>query len=107
MAEVNTLPPTNAAAEKHSKHVFLQVQELLGKADQFDPEELGWICKDGKLFPATVSLRPTPESLLTVIRCSCKTNCESRKCNCRKHGIECSIACGECRSISCWNAGED
>ena len=100
MVEVNTFPPTTAAAENHSKRVFLQVQEWLGKADQFDPEECGWICKNGKLFPATVSLPPAPESLLTVIRCSCKTNCERRRCNCRKHGLECSIACGECRGIS-------
>ena len=54
-----------------------------------------------------MSLSPASESLLTVIRCSCKTNCESRRCNCRKHGPECSIACGECRGISCSNVGED
>ena len=107
MVEVKTLPPTTAAAENHSKHVFLQVQEWLGKADQFDPEEWGWVCKNGKLFPAIVSLPPAPESLLTVIGCSCKTNCESRRCNCRTHGLKCSIACGECRGISCSNAGED
>ena len=107
MVEVNTLPPTTAAVENHSKRVFLQVQEWLGKADQFGPEEWGWICKNGKLFPATVSLPPAPESLLTVIRCSCKTNCESRRCNCRKPGLECSVACGECRGISCSNARED
>ena len=99
MVEVNTFLPTTSAAENHSKHVFLQVQEWLGKADQFDPEEWGWICKNGKLFPATVSLPPAPESLLTVIRCPCKTNCESRRHNCSKHSLECSIACGKCRGM--------
>ena len=62
MAEVNTLPPSIGAAENHGDRVFLQVQEWLGKADQFDPEEWNWICKNEKLFPATVSLPPAPEN---------------------------------------------
>ena len=106
MVQVHTLPPTSAATENHSKRVFLQVQEWLGKADQLNPEEWGWTCKNGKLFPDTVSLPATPESLLTVIRCSCKTKCESRRCNCRKHGLDCSVACAECRGVSCSNTGE-
>ena len=93
LVQVHTLPLTSEATESHSKRVFLQVQEWLGKADQLNPEEWGWTCKNGKLFPDTVSLPAAPESLLTVIRCSCKTNCESKRCNCRKHGLDCSIAC--------------
>ena len=70
MVQVHTLPPTSAATENHSKRVFLQVQEWLGKTDQLNPEKWGWTCKNGKLFPDTVSLPAAPESLLTVIRCS-------------------------------------
>ena len=29
-----------------------------------------------------------------------KTNCDSKRCNCRKHGLECSVACTECRNMS-------
>ena len=32
-----------------------------------------------------------------------KTNCDSKRCNCRKHGLECSVACTECRGNTCSN----
>ena len=82
------------------------VQEWPEKTNQFNPEEWGWTCRKGKLFPYTISLPATSESPVTVIRCSCKTNCESRRCNCRKQGLDCSIACSESRGVSCSNTGE-
>jgi hypothetical protein len=32
-----------------------------------------------------------------------KTNCDSKRCNCRKHGLECSVACTECQGNTCSN----
>ena len=42
--------------------------------------------------------------LARVIRCNCKTDCMSRSCTCQKHGLECSLACEECKGLSCLNS---
>jgi hypothetical protein len=38
-------------------------------------------------------------------RWTSKTNCDSKRCNCRKHGLECSVASTECRGNTCSNMG--
>ncbi|KAK7478235.1 hypothetical protein BaRGS_00030493 [Batillaria attramentaria] len=43
------------------------------------------------------------EALLQIVRCKCKTSCDSRRCSCRKHGLTCSAACGGYNSITCSN----
>lgn len=55
-------------------------------------------------MPIKTKNRPAPEKLLSIIRCNCKTNCETRRCSCRKHGLECNISCGECRGQNCLNS---
>ncbi|GFR94039.1 hypothetical protein ElyMa_000908700 [Elysia marginata] len=39
-----------------------------------------------------------------MIRCNCKSDCRSKRCTCRKHGLECSLACAECKGIRCLNS---
>jgi hypothetical protein len=48
-----------------------------------------------KMMPVKTKNPPAPEKHLSSIRCICKTNCETRRCSCRKHGLECNISCGE------------
>jgi len=58
----------------------------------------------GRLDPTTTDLPAAPESLLKIVRCNCKTDCNSRRCTYRKMGLECSVACGECQGTSCSNS---
>ena len=45
-----------------------------------------------------------PPSLPLQVKWSVpKTNCDSKRCNCRKHGLECFVACTECRGNTCSN----
>ena len=44
-----------------------------------------------------------PDSLLNFTRCKCKTECTSKKCSCRKHGLKCVTAYGDCRG-NCTNS---
>ena len=105
MVEVNTLPPTTGAAENHSERAFLQVQEWLERQTSLIRKSgIGFVRMKNSFQLQCLHLL---HQRIIVIRCSYKTNCESRRCNCRKHGLHCSIACGECRGISCSNAGED
>ena len=43
----------------------------------------------------TYSQLPAPDYLTEVIRCNCKTECNTLRCNCRKHGIDCLSICGD------------
>jgi hypothetical protein len=103
--EAHSLPPT-AAAKDHSLRVYHQVQEWKGEAEAepLNPEDWGWKLKGGHLMPILTDLPPAPKELLEMIRCGCKTGCITAKCTCRKHGLECTSLCGECRGTACTNA---
>ena len=102
--KVHKLPPTSAAARYHSMRAYLQVQQWKQPTCPLDPLSWGWSLVQGRLEPIQVDLPPAPETLLQVIRCNCKTDCSSNRCTCRKHGLQCSTACGNCRGIVCSNA---
>ena len=104
--QINSLPPTSNSAALHSRRVYYQCQEWIGTNGELNPVEWGWRLSDDKFFPEKCSLPPAPEGLLKVIHCNCKKDCDSKRCTCRKYGIECSIGCGECRGISCLNASQ-
>lgn len=92
--QVHALPPTSAAAKYHSLRVYLQVQQWIGNTE-VQPENWGWRNTDNKLLPITTDLPPAPARLLRVIRCNCKSDCDTKRCSCKKHGLDCSPACGE------------
>ncbi|GFO02494.1 hypothetical protein PoB_002899900 [Plakobranchus ocellatus] len=99
--QVRFLPPTSAAAKYHSLRVYLQVQDWIDTTFDLQPEVWGWQLSSGRLDPCTTDLPPAPELLLKMIRCNCKSDCRSKRCTCRKHGLECSLACGQCKGIGC------
>ena len=101
--QVQTLPPTSAAAQYHSARVYFQVQEWMDNC-HLNPEDWGWCNVRGTLQPKMTDLPPAPESLLKVIRCNCKTDCNTRRCTCKKLGLDCTPACGECKGVSCTNS---
>ena len=93
------LPPTSSAASFHSLRVYLQVQEW--KQNQLRPQDWGWRLSDGRLLPILTDRPPAHQSLLEMIRCNCRTDCNTQRCSCKKHGLECSSACGVCKGESC------
>ncbi|KAJ8377274.1 hypothetical protein AAFF_G00261830 [Aldrovandia affinis] len=99
-----SLPPTSAAAKYHSLCVYYQVQQWKGTVDELLPQEWGWKESDGGLVPVQTDLPPAPLELLRVIRCTCKTDCSSLRCTCKKHDIECSVACSNCKGSGCANS---
>ncbi|CAG2195214.1 unnamed protein product [Mytilus edulis] len=101
--QIHTLPPTTETATYHSLRTYFQVQTWIG-GEEIDPCDFGWLIVNGKLMPIMTKRQPTPQRLLLIIRCNCKTNCDTRRCTCRKHGLECNISCGECRGQSCMNS---
>jgi hypothetical protein len=104
--QVQTLPPTTAAADQHCKRTFYQVIELTKRDEdlQLDPLDWGWTRSNGKLVPVKIRLPAAPDQLINVIRCKCKSNCDNRRCSCRTHGLQCTTACTDCRGRSGSNA---
>ena len=98
-----SLPPTSAAAKYHSLRVYYQVQETRGAAAHLQPVAWGWKVMGGNLIPIQTDKEPAPKPLLEVVRCSCKTGCNTMQCECRKHGLDCLVACGDCRG-ACVNS---
>ena len=53
-------------------------------------------------------VEPAPESLLKYVRCKCRLStrkpCGNNTCSCRKHGLKCVTACGDCMGESFRNA---
>ena len=52
--------------------------------------------------PVRYSLPTVPEELLKTIYCKCKTVCDTRRCTCKEHGLECSVAYAECHGSTCY-----
>jgi len=52
-------------------------------------------------------LKAAPEKILRFVRrnCNCsKTNpCSTKVCSCKKHGLVCVSACGDCHVVYCEN----
>ena len=99
------LPPTEASAKLHSARVFLQVQAWLGNIT-LNPNEWGYELEGGHLRAVRMVNPAAPEYLLKVIRCNSKTTCSTLSCTCMKHGIKCSLACGNCKGICCSNPSQ-
>ena len=55
------------------------------------------------LYPVTTDLQAAPKDLLEMIKCCCNGNCDTRRCSCRKNGLECTVACKHCKGLSCRN----
>lgn len=101
------LPPTKDAAKCHSERVYLQVQTWLGNS--MTATEWGWnVCALGDsekvLKPCRMDKDAAPKSLLKVIKCNCTGQCDRNTCSCRKNGLQCTLACGQCKGIACTNS---
>ena len=98
--EAKSLPPTSAAGRYHSLRVFYQICEGKGHASDLETTEWGWKVVGQKFQPITTDLPAAPPELLQFVRCMCKSGCNTLKCTCLKHELECTSACGECKGRS-------
>jgi len=102
--EPQTLPPTSTTAKFHSLRVFYQVMEWKGGSEHMDPKDWGWHVLDGRFMPIMTDWPAAPPEILDVVCCSCKKDCSTKKCTCKKHGLPCTAIWGECRGTSCTNS---
>ena len=101
MLDPQKLPPTGRAAYFHSLRVHLQIimwSKL--SIDILDPKQWGWKLSGSIYAPIMTDLEAAPENLLKFMRCKCKllsrNPCGTNLCSCRKNGLKCVAACGDC-----------
>jgi len=61
-----------------------QFEGLLGQSERL----LGLF--EGLLLPVMTDKEPTPNEILEIIHCNCKTGCNTKRCTCRLHGLDCN-----------------
>ncbi len=99
------LPPTADATRFHSRRVYHQVQVWLGNS--MDATKWGWVVRETQygfiLKPQRMDQAAAPSSLLKLIKCNCSGNCDRNTCSCKKNGLHCTLACGNCKGLTCAN----
>ena len=98
-----SLPPTFATAKYHSLRTYHQVQTW--KGFDLNAEDWGWKVIAGKMTPLQNDLEPAPMELLKLVRCTCKSGCGTLRCGCKRIGLECTVACRDCKGL-CENASD-
>lgn len=83
---------------------FFQVHEWMDEEECKDPKDWGWVEVQNQLRPLMTDLPAAPQALLKVVRCNCKTDCNTMTCICKKHGLECSMVCADCKGLNCINS---
>ena len=101
LISTENLLPTEHSASFHSMRTYLQVQAWLGR--ELSPEDWGFQLIHGQCRPIRMVEAPAPIELLKIIRCNCSQNCSTKVCTCKKFNLFCTVACGQCRGLSCCN----
>ena len=87
---LQTLPPTDEALNLNILRAHIQIavwrNSLKPDPPALDPQDYGWYLDDGSLSPVMLPPHTTqaPETLLKVIKCSCKGDrpCNTQRCRC-------------------------
>ena len=101
------LPPTPSATKHHSLRSYLQIMQWMHNGDDMDPTEWGWDLQGDRLIPRMTDKNPAPDRLLEIMRCNCSTGCSTFRCSCKKHGLDCTTACGHCQLGTCDNMTQE
>ena len=92
------LPPTSDALYMHIRRVNYQTYIWKSSTEPImdlpSPLDGGWTSdKDGHLVPLKMTQASAPEALLDFTKCSCKTECKTKRCKCMKEDILCTDVC--------------
>jgi hypothetical protein len=91
------LPPTVNAAKYHILRTHSQVKQWKSlMATDIRPTDWGWKLMDGQYVPIATDLEPAPESMLSIMRCKCRTD-SRHPCS----TLLCTCACEEWTAMCC------
>ena len=105
------LPPTDASATQHTLRAYLQYRDwAMLESQSLNPSLYGWVKSSQTFEPVGFEGEIAPAALLNFTACNCKTDnpdsaCNSNRCSCRRMGLSCLAACGNCHGVNCQNSG--
>ena len=99
------LPPTSGPTEQHSVRVWHQIMAWMGL--DLPAEDYGWELNNSKYRAKHTNDPPAPQDLLKSIFCYCKTDCDTKRCTCKRFNLMCTDICGSCQEPKCANASQD
>ena len=97
-ASEENLPPTQSALLQHSKRACYQtaIHKRSQQKNIEAPSSVGYgweLRSDLQLVLKWHAEVVKPADLGTVVSCSCKSNCETNRCSCRKSSLMCTQLC--------------
>ena len=104
------LPPTDASATQHTLRSYLQYRDwAMLESQSLNPLQYGWVKSSHTFEPVGFEGEVAPAALLNFTACNCKTTnpdaaCNSNRCSCKRMGLYCLAACGNCHGVSCQNS---
>lgn len=104
------LPPTDASATQHTLRAYLQYRDwAMLESQSLNPLQYGWVKSSQTFEPVGFEGEIAPAALLNFTACNCRisnpdTACNSNHCSCRRMGLSCLAACGNCHGVSCQNS---
>ena len=107
-AEGERLPPTVGTLMPHilRAHFVARIWKTSNVPRYSLPpvSDFGWNSIDDRLVPVKSLELPAPESILMLVKCSCKTDCSRANCSCVKAHVTCTEMCS-CTDL-CQNSSE-
>ncbi|MEO0688203.1 MAG: hypothetical protein AAFY76_24880 [Cyanobacteria bacterium J06649_11] len=105
--DASHLPPTLPALKYkvfRSHYIALVFKSCFKSIQNLpDPNGFGWELEDDHLVAITTDELPAPIGLIELSMCSCKQDCSTARCHCRKNKLICTDMC-KC-SDKCENDG--
>ena len=77
------------------------------KGVELQAKDFGWELRNGKYRAKTTNEPPASKELLKAIFCNCKSDCNTKRCSCKRFNLMCTNLCGPCQISKCINTSED
>ena len=105
--KIESLPPSEHAAYQHLFRVYQQVMDWKHlEESHYDPSNWGWDLRNESYHPIFTDQPAAPNDLLQFIRWKCKLTSKNpcgTNVSCKKNGLHCVAACGNCIGDGCRN----
>ena len=102
--EGDKLPPTFSALKYkifRAHYITMVLRRSIVSIQSLPPAiNYGWEFVEEAFSPIMTDNLPAPSALIEMVSCSCKSNCLTNRCQCRKNGFICTDMC---KCVNCEN----
>ena len=94
---------TSSDSRDLSPNSVRKIRDFLAQRDSSTASASSKAWLGNVVKPQQMEQGAAPASLLKIIRCNCSGSCGRNTCSCKKNGLHCTLACGQCKGITCTN----